>query len=101
MNTLLEPLVAIVLLWVMLRLPVHLARVAMLGAAPLGGGFASRAVSYAAGSQLRDTARQHLPTWAGGQGAPTQAQPAQAESRTATMTPRRAASASICHPAWA
>ena len=55
MNTLLQPLVAIVLLWVMLRLPIHLARVAMLGAAPLGGGIASRAVSYAAGSQLRDT----------------------------------------------
>ena len=61
LNALLEPLVAIVLLWVMLRLPIHLAKVAMLGAAPLGGGFASRAVSYAAGSQLRDTARQHLP----------------------------------------
>ena len=67
MNALLEPLVAIVLLWVMLRLPIHLAKVAMLGAAPLGGGFASRAVSYAAGSQLRDAAKGHLPTWAGGQ----------------------------------
>ena len=42
-------------------------KVAMLGAAPLGGGFVSRAVSYAAGSQIRDTARQHLPAWAGGQ----------------------------------
>ena len=36
----------------------------MLGAAPLGGGIASRAVSYAAGSQLRDTSRGHLPGWA-------------------------------------
>ena len=43
----------------------------MLGAAPLGGGFASRAVSYAAGSQVRDSARQHLPSWAGGQSAQT------------------------------
>ena len=51
----------------MLKLPMHLARVAMLGAAPLGGGFVSRAVSYAAGSQVRDAARQHLPSWAGGQ----------------------------------
>jgi hypothetical protein len=84
MNTLLEPLVAIVLLWVMLRLPVHLAKVAMLGAAPLGGGFASRAVSFAAGSQLRDTARQHLPAWAGGHPTSSNEQPAQAETRTGT-----------------
>jgi hypothetical protein len=82
MNALLEPLVAIVLLWVMLKLPVHLARVAMLGAAPLGGGFASRAVSYAAGSQMRDTVRGHLPGWAGGQTAQPGGQPAQAESGT-------------------
>ncbi|MHB1833491.1 MAG: hypothetical protein ACYCXW_00850 [Solirubrobacteraceae bacterium] len=75
LNALLQPLVAIVLLYVMLKLPVHLARVAMLGAAPLGGGFVSRAVSYAAGSQVRDTARQHLPSWAGGQ-RDTQQQPA-------------------------
>jgi len=84
LNALIEPLVAIVLLWVMLRLPIHLAKVAMLGAAPLGGGFASRAVSYAAGSQLRDTARQHLPAWAGGQPASSNEQTAQAESRTGT-----------------
>ena len=84
LNALLEPLVAIVLLWVMLRLPIHLAKVAMLGAAPLGGGFASRAVSYAAGSQLRDTARQHLPAWAGGQPTSSNEQTAQAESRTGT-----------------
>ena len=85
MNALLEPLVAIVLLWVMLRLPIHLAKVAMLGAAPLGGGFASRAVSYAAGSQLRDTAQAHLPSWAGGQTTQTAtSKPAQAESRTGT-----------------
>jgi len=84
LNALLEPLVAIVLLWVMLRLPIHLAKVAMLGAAPLGGGFASRAVSYAAGSQLRDAARQHLPGWAGGQLASSNEQTAQTESRTGT-----------------
>ena len=81
LNALLAPLVAIVLLYVMLKLPVHLARVAMLGAAPLGGGFVSRAVSYAAGSQVRDTARQHLPSWAGGQRDAQQQQP---ESRTGT-----------------
>jgi hypothetical protein len=84
LNALLEPLLAIVLLWVMLRLPIHLAKVAMLGAAPLGGGFASRAVSYAAGSQLRDTARQHLPGWAGGQPTSSTEQTAQAVSRTGT-----------------
>ena len=81
LNALLQPLVAIVLLYVMLKLPMHLARVAMLGAAPLGGGFVSRAVSYAAGSQVRDTARQHLPSWAGGQRDAQQSQP---QSRTAT-----------------
>jgi hypothetical protein len=84
LNALIEPLVAIVLLWVMLRLPIHLAKVAMLGAAPLGGGFASRAVSYAAGSQLRDTARQHLPGWAGGQPTSSNEQTAQTPSRTGT-----------------
>jgi len=81
LNALLQPLVAIVLLYVMLKLPMHLARVAMLGAAPLGGGFVSRAVSYAAGSQVRDTARQHLPSWAGGQRDAQQSQP---QSQTAT-----------------
>ena len=65
-DTLLQPLVAIVLLYVMLRLPTHLARVAMLGAAPLGGGFVSRAVSYATGSQIRDTMRQNLSSWGSG-----------------------------------
>jgi len=82
LNTLLQPLVAIVLLWVTLKLPVHLARVAMLGAAPLGGGFASRAVSYAAGSQLRDTLRSHAPGWAGGQTSKAGGEPAQSEGRT-------------------
>ena len=81
LNALLAPLVAIVLLYVMLKLPVHLARVAMLGAAPLGGGFVSRAVSYAAGSQVRDATRAHLPSWAGGQRDTQQSQP---EGRTAT-----------------
>ena len=79
-----QPLVAIVLLWVTLRLPIHLAKVAMLGAAPLGGGIASRAVSYAAGSQLRDTLRGHLPGGAGSEMAQAGGQSGQAESRTAT-----------------
>jgi hypothetical protein len=81
-DALLEPLVAIVLLWVMLRLPVALARLAMLGSMSLGGGFASRTISYAAGSQLRDTARSHLPSWAAGQTSQTGAQGQQAESGT-------------------
>jgi hypothetical protein len=54
-------------------------------AAPLGGGFVSRAVSYAAGSQVRDATRQHLPSWAGGQ-RDTQQQP---ESRTGTRLHKR------------
>ena len=66
LNTLLSPLVAIVLLYVMVRLPVHLSRMAMLGGVSVGGGFVGRAVSYAAGSQMRDTARQHLPESLGG-----------------------------------
>ena len=66
-DALLEPLAAIGLLWLMLLLPSRLAQMAMLGAGVGGGGFVSRAVSYAAGSQIRDTARQHMPGWAGGQ----------------------------------
>ena len=65
-DALLEPLAAIALLWMMLLLPSRLAQMAMLGAGAVRGGFVSRAVSYAAGSQMRDSARQHLPGWAGG-----------------------------------
>ena len=65
-NALLEPLAAIALLWVMLMLPTRFAQMAMLGASSVRAGFMSRAVSYAAGSQARDVARQHLPGWAGG-----------------------------------
>ena len=65
-DALLEPLAAIALLWLMLMLPSRLAQMAMLGAGAVSGGFVSRAASYAAGSQLRDVSRQHLPGWAGG-----------------------------------
>ncbi len=67
MDKLLQPLVAIVLLWVMLKLPITLARVAMLGGQALSGGFLSRAASYAAGRSMTNAAGQHLPAWAGGQ----------------------------------
>jgi hypothetical protein len=67
MDKLLQPLVAIVLLWVMLKLPITLARVAMLGGQALSGGFVSRAASYAAGRGMTNAAGQHLPAWAGGQ----------------------------------
>ena len=67
-NALLEPLAAIAMLWLMLLLPSKLAQMAMLGAGAVSGGFVSRAVSYAAGSQMRDAARQHMPGWAGGHG---------------------------------
>ena len=65
-DALLEPLAAIALLWMMLWLPSRLAQMAMLGAGSVRGGFVSRAVSYAAGSQMRDASRQYLPGWAGG-----------------------------------
>jgi hypothetical protein len=81
LNALLSPLVAIVLLYVMLRLPLHLSRIAMLGGMSLGGGFVSRAVSYAAGRQLGEMARQHLPASAGGQ---TRQSQSQGQSSTAT-----------------
>ncbi len=66
-DALLEPLAAIALLWLMLLLPSRLAQMAMLGASSVRGGFVSRAVSYAAGSQMRDATRQYLPGWAGGE----------------------------------
>lgn len=65
-DALLEPLAAIALLWIMVALPTKLAHLAMLGASSLGGGFVSRTASYAAGSQLRDITRQHMPGWADG-----------------------------------
>ena len=79
-DKLVQPLVAIVLLWITIKLPITLARAAMLGAEALGGGFVSRAVSYAAGSQLRDTIRQHV-----GASKPTGAssESAASDSRTA------------------
>lgn len=66
-DALLKPLAAIALLWMMLLLPSRLAQMAMLGAGAVRGGFVSRAVSYAAGSQMRDATRQYLPGWAGGE----------------------------------
>ena len=80
-DALLEPLAAIALLWIMLALPTKLAQIAMLGASTLGGGFASRTVSYAAGSQLRDVTRQHMPGWASGGSARGQERTAGADSR--------------------
>ena len=80
-DALLEPLVAIALLWIMLALPTKLAQIAMLGASTLGGGFASRTVSYAAGSQLRDVTRQHMPGWASRGSARGQERAAGADSR--------------------
>jgi hypothetical protein len=66
LNALIEPLVAIVLLFVTLTLPRSLAQVAMLGGSALSGGTVSRAVGYAAGRSLAGAAAQHLPAWAGG-----------------------------------
>jgi hypothetical protein len=82
-DALLEPLAAIALLWMMLWLPGRLAQMAMLGAHAVRGGFVSRAASYAAGSQMRETARQHMPSWAGGRAAGDQRSGA-ADSRLRT-----------------
>src|SRR3954454_16068811 len=68
LDALLEPLVAIMLLFVALALPRSLARVAMLGGGTLGGGTVSRAVSYASGRTLYGATAQHLAGWAGGRG---------------------------------
>ena len=80
-DALLEPLAAIALLWLMLLLPSRLAQMAMLGAGAVSGGFVSRAVSYAAGSQLRDVSRQHLPGWAGGHAGANQGGGKETDSR--------------------
>ena len=88
-DALLEPLAAIALLWLMLLLPTRLAQMAMLGAGAVGGGFVSRAVSYAAGSQMRDIARQHLPGWAGGQEAPAMERGKEPDSRLGRSASRR------------
>ena len=66
LDALIEPLVAIMLLFVTLALPRSLARVAMLGGGALGSGTVSRAVSYAAGRTLYGAGAHHLPHWAGG-----------------------------------
>jgi hypothetical protein len=83
-DKLLQPLVAIVLLWVMLRLPVSLARVAMLGGQALSGGFVARASSYAAGRAMSSSVGQLLPSWTGAtRTKSTETQSSQsAESRT-------------------
>jgi hypothetical protein len=80
-DALLEPLAAIALLWLMLLLPTRLAQMAMLGAGAVSGGFVSRAVSYAAGSQMRDVSRQHLPSWAGGHGSEAGSRGKETDSR--------------------
>src|SRR3954447_15484931 len=56
LDALLEPLVAIMLLFVTLTLPRSLARVAMLGGGAPGSGTVSRAVSYAAGRTIATAA---------------------------------------------
>jgi hypothetical protein len=65
-DALIEPLVAIVLLYVTVTLPRSLARVAMLGGGLTGHGVASRAVGYAAGRTLAGAVTQHVPVSAGG-----------------------------------
>jgi hypothetical protein len=80
-DALLEPLAAIAMLWLMRLLPSKLAQMAMLGAGAVSGGFVSRAVSYAMGSQLRDSARQHMPSWAGGHGGPSDQRSRSTDSR--------------------
>ena len=61
-----KPLVAIVLLYIMIKLPITLARVAMIGSQAISGSFASRAVSYAAGSRVNQAVGAQLPSSLGG-----------------------------------
>jgi hypothetical protein len=68
LDQLLEPLVAIMLLYVAVTLPRSLARVAMLGGGIPGTGLVSRAVGYSAGRTLATAVGQHVPSWAGGAG---------------------------------
>ena len=56
-----QPLVAIVLLYLMVKLPITLARIAMIGSQAISGGFVSRAVSYAAGRAVSNTVSQQIP----------------------------------------
>jgi hypothetical protein len=80
---LLEPLAAIALLWMMLLLPTRLAQMAMLGGS-VGGGFVSRTVSYAAGSQLRELTRERLPGWTGGHAGGGERRGRESDSRLST-----------------
>jgi hypothetical protein len=69
-DKLLEPLVAIVLLYIMVKLPTGLARAAMVGGQALRGGFVARTAGYTARrrasnaveERLRDTQRSHTRT---------------------------------------
>ena len=65
-NKVIQPLVAIVLLYLMVKLPITLARIAMIGSQAISGGFVSRAVSYAAGRALSSAVSQQIPENAGG-----------------------------------
>lgn len=80
-DALLEPVAAIALLWVVVVLPAKLAQLAMLGASTLRGGFVSRVASYAAGSHLREVARERLPGWAGGRSETTERRRSDTDSR--------------------
>jgi hypothetical protein len=65
-NKVIQPLVALVLLYLMIKLPITLARIAMIGSQAISGGFVSRAVSYAAGRAVSNAASQHIPeAWGG------------------------------------
>src|SRR4051794_29707522 len=70
-DALIEPLVAIVLLYVTVTLPRSLARVAMLGGGLTGHGVVSRAVGYAAGRSLAGAAAPYVAAGGGARaGAP-------------------------------
>jgi hypothetical protein len=65
-NKVIQPLVAIVLLYLMIKLPIALARIAMIGSQAISGGFVSRAVSNAAARPLGNAINQHIPERFGG-----------------------------------
>jgi hypothetical protein len=65
-DKLLKPLVAIVLLYIMVKVPTGLARMAMVGGQALRGGFVARTIGYAARRRASNIAEDHVTNFRGG-----------------------------------
>src|SRR4051794_5171238 len=91
-DSLLMPLVALALLWVMLALPRTLARLALLGGFARGG-FGARTSSYVAARRTDAAISQHVPPGLGGQHRPHDRDPAQRPAQGASAHGQRGTSA--------